>query len=289
MNCRFLTASGGILLAMVIASHGLAINLDIGGLLSAAKKMTKLTQHDDPAQEELIGQQAALTILSGAPLVNAPEIQTYVNRVGHWIALQSERPDLEWRFGVVNSRAANAWAAPGGYVFITSGMLANMQSEAELAGVLAHEITHVTQKHHLKAVQKSLRNELLVDIASMARDSTGSDSRTAQMSYDPRIQQLNKSLGNLYDKGLSRDDEYEADRLGVALAARAGYDPFGLAVVLQTLGSHKADDSTLKAMLKTHPSTNDRLKKLEPVLEELSETAEGQTLDERFASIVGAP
>ena len=82
-------------------------------------------------------------LLQQAPLLDNAGVQAYVNQVGRWVALNSERPDLPWRFGVLDSSVVGAYAAPGGYVFVTSGMLAQMGSEAELAGVLAHEVAHV--------------------------------------------------------------------------------------------------------------------------------------------------
>ena len=89
-------------------------------------------------------------------------MQQYVNRVGRWVALQSDRPDLKWTFGVIQTDDINAFAAPGGYVFVTRGLYAKLKDETELAGVLGHEIAHVQQKHHLKVVQKSQ----LMDLAA---------------------------------------------------------------------------------------------------------------------------
>ena len=85
---------------------------------------------------------------------NTAELQSYVNALGRWISLHSERPDLPWQFGVLESDNINAFATPGGFILVTKGLVARMKSEAELAGVLGHEITHVIQKHHLKAIQK---------------------------------------------------------------------------------------------------------------------------------------
>src|SRR5579859_6825435 len=107
------------------------------------------------ADEVKIGRQIAGNLLGAAPLVKNPALQAYVNRVGRWVASQSERPDLKWTFGVIESRDVNAFAAPGGYVFVTQGLYRLLRDEAELAGVLAHEIAHVNKKHHLKLLQKS--------------------------------------------------------------------------------------------------------------------------------------
>ncbi len=105
-------------------------------------------------QERAIGQQVAGRLLGQYPLVANAKLQQYVNKVGRWVAQQSERPDLPWVFGVIDSPSVNAFALPGGYVFISRGLYQQLGNEAELAGVLGHEIAHVQQKHHLKILKK---------------------------------------------------------------------------------------------------------------------------------------
>src|SRR5690606_22482768 len=151
----------------------------------------------------------------------------------------------------------NAFAAPGGYVFITRGLLLNMRNEAELAGVMAHEISHVLKRHHLNAIQKNAQTGLVADLASMAAGS----SKNAGLA--------DKAIGastELYARGLDKDDEFEADRMGVVLAARAGYDPYGLPAVLQTLDGMNSQDSGLALMFKTHPAPQKRLELLDGLM-----------------------
>src|SRR6185436_10299133 len=105
-------------------------------------------------------------LLGASPLVNDPNLQNYVNRVGKWVALHSDRPNLPWRFGVMEDDDINAFATPGGYILITRGLLMRMRDEAELAGVLGHEITHVVEKHVLKTMRKEARTDLLAEAAS---------------------------------------------------------------------------------------------------------------------------
>src|SRR5690606_31708209 len=114
----------------------------------------------DAEEEAAIGFEAAATLLGAAPLLDDDGMQRYVNRVGRWVAMQSERPALSWHFAVIDHPNVNAFAAPGGYVFITRGLLFQLRNEAELAGVLGHEIAHVVQKHHLEALKKQARLEL---------------------------------------------------------------------------------------------------------------------------------
>ena len=275
-----------VLIACAAATPALAI--DFSSMLSTAGRVAGAikpaqTEQEAAAQEKLIGEQAAQEILSMAPLAPLPSLQRYVNQVGRHIAQRSERHDVEWRFGVIDDAAANAWAAPDGYVFITTGMLTDVGSEAELAGVLAHEIEHVVQRHHLKAIEAANRRSELGELAAIAQDTAG----VATPSVNPQLEALRGSIGQLYERGLDRGDELDADRRGVALAGKAGYDPYGLPLVLQKLGAHGKDDASLTVFTRTHPSIEDRLHKLEPVLESLDPAYfPGRTLEERYRKYV---
>lgn len=218
------------------------------------QKVQKANADISEPQEIMLGEGIASNLLGAAPLLDNPAVQKYVNRIGRWLALQTERPNLPWQFGVLDDNDVNAFAAPGGYVFITKGLLAQMNSEAELAGVLAHEISHVLRKHHLLALKKGAQTELLSDLANDALKSKGSD---------PRLAKLVSAGTEVYARGLDKDDEFEADRMGVVIAARAGYDPYGLPAVLQTLQSIKPGDSSFALMFKTHPALADRLSLLD--------------------------
>jgi predicted Zn-dependent protease len=174
----------------------------------------------------------------------------------------------------------NAFAAPGGYVFITKGLLARMNNEAELAGVLAHEISHVLRKHHLQALKKGARSELMSDLANDVIKSQGGD---------PRLSKLVSAGTEIYTRGLDKQDEFEADRMGVVIAARAGYDPYGLPAVLQTLQSINPNDSNLALMFKTHPALADRLSLLDSLMSESLADREGQPeLAARFVTELSA-
>jgi predicted Zn-dependent protease len=138
------------------------------------KNVGKAVKDIDEPEEISIGRDVASRLLGAAPLVPDPGLQRYVNHVGRWLAAQSERPDLPWHFGVLDSPNVNAFAVPGGTIFITKGLLDKMRSEAELAGVLGHEIVHVLRKHQLKAIQKGAQSALAGDAMSAAlRDRAG--------------------------------------------------------------------------------------------------------------------
>jgi predicted Zn-dependent protease len=201
------------------------------------------------AQEIETGRNLAAVLLGSKRAHPDAALQRYVNNLGRWISLQSSRPHLPWTFVVLDDEGFNAFAAPGGFVFVTLGLVRQARGEAELAGVLAHEITHVVQKHHLKALNKQARANLTQQLAKK----TGNAELTAQLTGFGKT---------LYTKGLDRDDEFEADRKGVELAARAGLDPYGLASLLQGLASVRPDSPQYLLALSTHPATGQRLEQM---------------------------
>jgi predicted Zn-dependent protease len=215
----------------------------------------------DETRELEIGRQLASVLLGSKPLHPDVALQRYVNRLGRWVSLQSARPQLPWTFAVLDDPGFNAFAAPGGFVFVTKGLVDRVD-EAELAGILAHEITHVTRRHHLQALGAKARAGLATQaLTSRLRNDLGG-AVSAQM----------LSLGrNLYASGLDQSDEFEADREGVALAARAGFDPYGLPAVLQQLRTAAPDNPLFTLTLSTHPAPQQRLEQLE--------TAMGSRLD----------
>ncbi len=202
------------------------------------------------ADEIKIGRNIAGNLLGAAPLVKNAALQAYVNRVGRWVASNSERPELKWTFGVIDSNDVNAFAAPGGYVFITRGLYRLLHDESELAGVLGHEVAHVVKKHHLKVLQKSQA----IDVGSTLLKKQIGDEKIAKT--------LIGSGAEILARGLDKDAEFEADRMGVVLAARAGYEPFGLPAVLQEISAASADSSSVALLFKTHPHPDERLARL---------------------------
>jgi len=234
-----------------------AFDFDFGKVIGTLKNAQMATTEIDEPNEIELGSGIASNLLGAAPLLQNQDVQKYVNRIGLWLALQTERPRLPWRFGVLDDDDVNAFAAPGGHVFITKGLLMHMRSEAELAGVLAHEIAHVLRKHHLLAIKQGARSGLLAEFAGHAMQNRGAN---------PALIQLVNTGTELYARGLDKDDELEADRMGVVIATRAGYDPYGLPAVLQTLQGMNAQDASLALMFKTHPALNDRLNLLDQLM-----------------------
>lgn len=226
-----------------------------------------------PSREEevQIGREITGSLLGAAPLVNEAALQIYVNQVGRWIADQSERADLPWRFGVIESEDINAFAAPGGYVVITKGLYRRLQNEAQLAGVLAHEIAHVVRSHHLKILQQTQ----LLDFGAglLGRQASGEN---------PLIRKIIGNGAEICARSLDQNAEFEADRMGVVLAARAGYEPYGLPEVLQVIGQSDRNDRSVALLFKTHPHPDDRLIKLDDAIGEKFDRIKGKTLDKRL-------
>ena len=223
------------------------------------------------ADEVRIGRRVAGNLLGAVPLVKDDRLQRYVNSVGRWVALQSDRPDMVWHFAVIDSIDINAFAAPGGYVLMTKGLYQALSSEAELAGVLAHEIGHVIRKHHLKLMQQGRWLEIGSQLLSQKVGTK-----------DEAIKKLIGSGAEICARSLDKGAEYEADRIAVVLATRAGYDSYGLPAVLQAIGHTGTDDSRMGLLFKTHPHPDERLVQLGEAMGTAFDRYQGITLAGRL-------
>ena len=227
---------------------------NLNSLLNAGKDLGSAVTGISEEDEIKIGRDLAGRLLGQIDLVDDANVQAYVNRVGRWIASQSERPDIPWRFGVANAININAMALPGGTILITRGLYDLLSNEAQLAGVLGHEIAHVVKKHHIGVMQKQ---KLVSAGANLASARSGNNVLSgAALNF----------FKNLFISGLDKDSEYEADAVGVILAARAGYNAFGLAEVLHKLNARTAGDPGTADLFGSHPGPADRLIKLGDLL-----------------------
>lgn len=264
-------------------STGLKIgNVDVGKIVNQGVNVFNVNNIDE-AQEIQFGHNMAAVLLGTQPLYDNSNINMYVNQVGSWLASNSSRPDLPWHFGVINSSSINAFAAPGGYVFITSALLEQLDNEAQLAAILAHEIIHVVEQHHLQALREgtmrtAITESLFVSVEAY-QGNTGASQK--QREYTAWSKQITSAAQTLYTKGLSREDELQADEQGMRLLAKSGYDPFAFIVNLQRLDAKSANDSSLALLYKTHPSTEQRLSALSSNMDKLSHTS-GLLLEKRF-------
>ena len=268
-------------LLLCFGGSGTAAAFDLNDLVDLGEKLAKINDEVTPEEEVKIGGNLVSGLLGAAPLVDDERLQRYVNDVGFWVASRSSRPDLPWTFGVIDSQGINAFAAPGGYVVVTLGLYNLLENEAQLAGVLAHEIAHVVRKHHLKALNKVLKREFWTGLAASSVDDKD-DRRNFEKLVNSGVQ--------LYATGLDRKYEYEADLRGVVLAARAGYDPFALLDVLTTIDSINPGSADLTVLLNTHPPTGERLQQLADAMDgRLDKYASGNSNPQRFSSVSSAP
>ena len=255
---------------------------DIDELTEIGSTVNKLTGEVTVEQEIEMGGNLVSGLLGAAPLVDDDALQRYVNDVGLWIASRSDRPSLPWAFGVIDSPGINAFAAPGGYIVVTVGLFNLLENEAQLAGVLAHEIAHVVEKHHLDALESLMKRELWGGLAVKATTRDKKDKK--------KLNKLIKTGVQLYSKGLDRDLEFDADLRGVVLTARAGYDPYALLDVLTTIDSINPDAAEITVLLNTHPPANDRLNRLAASMDgRLDAYATGQANLRRFKRIAEGP
>jgi predicted Zn-dependent protease len=211
-------------------------------------------------QEIQMGQEAAEQVKQSIGLVDDPALQQYVAGIGMKMAAQSERPNLPWQFHVVNDAAVNAFALPGGPIFITRGLLAAVTNEAELASVLGHEIGHVTARHSVQQISKAQ----LAQIGLVAGSILSSD--IAQYAG-----LASQGLGVLFLK-YGRDAENQADELGFRYALNQNYDVREMDDVFQTLQRESelaGGGGRLPEWLSTHPNPENRVAKTQARLDTL--------------------
>ena len=226
-------------------------------------------------EEKAIGGSLAVEVFSrfGGVYKN-PTLQTYVNLVGKSVADVSDRPEIDYHFAVLNTDAPNAFATPGGYVFVSAGLLRLLQNEAQLAGVLGHEIAHITQKHALKTLKRS---KLLSGLSGLTMAAMDKDNSL----FDKVINEVSEVL---FTRGLDKDLEFEADKFGMEYAYRMGYQPQGLKNFLQILEKSQGHGASI--FFSTHPSPADRLQRLRGLLPQYKGVALYPVLARRYQSTI---
>jgi predicted Zn-dependent protease len=234
-------------------------------------------RREDLAEEIDFGREVAARVIGRHGLYRDPGVTRYVILVGRTVALHANRPELEFRFGVLDTDQINAYAAPGGYVFVTRGALARMQDESELAGVIAHEISHVVERHVMKEL--NIQGPEGSAVSGFAR-LIGGGTESARVAF---FQTVDKAMDILFKDGYTREDEAQADQDSVILCAHAGYDPGGLARYFSRLNAAKGKQT--EVLDKTHPSYGARIAALSSIMSR--EGIAGETLKtskQRFAT-----
>jgi predicted Zn-dependent protease len=223
------------------------------------------------AQEIQIGQEMDQQVRQEMGVYEDRELQSYIEDIGLRLARNSHRPKLPWHFTIVDVPAVNAFALPGGYIYITRGILAYLGSEAEMAGVLGHEIGHVTARHAVQAYSRATGAELGLIVAGIFVPQAR-----------PFGQLAEGALGLLFLK-YGRDDELESDRLGAEYAAKTGWNPRAVPDFLTTLAriSDATDRRGVPNWLSTHPMPADRVARVQDVVAKLEAAPPGASADRR--------
>jgi Zn-dependent protease with chaperone function len=262
MKTAIVTLAAMLAAAPASAQFGGALG-KLNKAADAAEKVKGLKISE--ADERKIGEQVSLQIRNEFGVYQDKEVTRYVTLLGTLLAQASSRPNLNWEFIVLDTDGVNAFAAPGGIVHVTRGALGLVKNEAELAGVLGHEITHITEKHTIGSIEKS-------NMIGVTADQVGKNGGLAQEALAKVAEQVYKNvLNNKFD----RDDEIEADRLGVVLADKAGYAPAGLGTLLTKIADRNKDQSEPNGMFASHPQLDDRIAKIKQTItaEKLAATA----------------
>jgi predicted Zn-dependent protease len=214
-------------------------------------------------QEISIGQQMDVEVRREMGVYDDPDLQQYVSGIGLKLAKSSERPNLPWHFAIVDSPAVNAFALPGGYIYLARGILPFLEDEAQLAGVLGHEIGHVTARHSAQQYSRATGAQLGLILGSIFVPAVRPFGQLAQA-----------SLGVLFLK-YGREDELQADALGVRYTARTGWDPAGVAGMLSTLDrlEETTTEKGIPNWLATHPAPADRVEKVQAAVHAASAEA----------------
>ena len=231
---------------------------------------------DDIEAEIVFGREVASKILAKYPPLKNNQLNTYVNKVGQVLAENGQRPELNYHFVVLDDEMINAFAAPGGYIFITKGAIDQIKDEAELAGILGHEIGHIEERHYVKQV--GLRSNKGDPEQGFTAILSGGGLSSAK-AFNEAIDQ---TMEILFEKGLqSKKDEYEADATSVWLLANTGYDPQALKRFFQRI--EPIQSAQTEILEETHPPLKDRISKLDSMIKKNDlEGLKQATLEERF-------
>lgn len=237
---------------------------------SGGKLVSTLGMEDDPQLQQALGESVTLSALNRTPLAANEALNKYVTLVGLSLIDSSSNPSAEFSFGVLDSPDVNAFSAPNGSVLITTGAIKLMQDESELAGVLAHEITHVIEKHGIKAVVAAKRTGALVDF--------GKAMANVPPAFGPFTGGADALADIVFVKGFDKETERLADRGAVTLCQSAGYDPSGLVRFLERLEAKNPGNDG--GAFSTHPGKADRIKDLKKQIGAMG----GAKMADRFAS-----
>lgn len=261
----------------------LALSLSLSACATTEREKKEMEQENmvrSLKEENEVGRQMAAKLAGTVGLHEGDDaLLKYINLVGKTVAMQANRPEIAFRFAVLKDEEINAFATPGGYIFVTKGLLRQVRNEAELAGILGHEVAHVTERHMYKAIMPKREVDASETFARMLSRG-GSDIGHSIGKI------VNSGMDILLQKGLGQEKEHEADSVGIVYSMAAGYDPSALYGFLTRL---EQDASSVKVS-KTHPPFPQRLKDLKAFMDSngmvITKKADTEMLNARYKQAV---
>ena len=250
-------------------------------ILSGATQVLSSSKEVDYNTERIIGESLALEGLQrfGNPVKNE-SLQQYVNLVGTAVAVNSKRATIPYQFAVLDSQVQNAFAVPGGVIFVSRALVSILEDESELAAVLAHEVGHVSEKHAMKSTQRA---QFFQGVGTITAASVRGDKGKKFASAIGDMQAV------LFDKGLDKEMEFEADAAAMETTYRTGYDPSAMIRVLEKLQRLEASSTNKKgSWFSTHPPLGERIARLRSQLQKYPDYSSLASVRDRFAKHVTA-
>jgi predicted Zn-dependent protease len=249
---RVLAGMAGALLGLMAAQAALGAGNDLPDIGSPADTILSKDL------EAMIGRSIYKSLRDADRIVNDPEVQEYIQDVGQKLAANAHDGDFGFKFFIVDDSAINAFALPGGYIGIHSGLVLESKTESELAGVMAHEISHVTQRHISRSIYANKQASILTMAAMLGAILVGAATGSSDIITGGIAGAQSLSAQQQID--FTRSNEYEADRVGVGVLAAAGFDPYGMPDFFETLARRGGPSAAqVPEFLRTHPVTTNRI------------------------------
>lgn len=250
--------------AAALGATGVVDSQTAGAIFKGAKAVSKTFEDITPEQEYYIGRAVSATILDKYKPHSSKKLNEYVNLVGHGLLLSSESPESfkGYHFMVLDSDEVNAFATPGGFIYITEGLLKCCQNEDELAAVLAHEIGHVQLQHGMRSIKKSRISSALAVVATeSAKAYSGQELAQLTAVFEESIQDV---FNTMVVNGYSREYERDADEFAVKLMTKVGYAPHSIVAMLGEMKKRLKPGGV--DFMKTHPSPDDRISEVSDMI-----------------------